>query len=84
MTVRDAASGRVVWEGPFQVPANGRAELGRLSDGGRQGVWLISCTPDKGCAGTNHYLYGRPPFRLSDYRTWLAAPAAGDTALITP
>ena len=88
VTVRDAASGRVAWQGPFQVAANGRAELARLSPARAQGVWLISYSLDNGSAGhktgTNHYLYGEPPFRLSDYRSWLDSPAAGDTALITP
>lgn len=76
VTVRDAASGRVAWQGPFQVAANGRAELARLSPARAQGVWLISYSLDNGSAGhktgTNHYLYGEPPFRLSDYRSWLS------------
>ena len=73
VTVRDAASGRVVWKGSFRIPANGRAELARLTAGSPQGVWLISCTVDgaRHRTGTNHYLYGEPPFRLSDYRAWL-------------
>jgi beta-mannosidase len=78
----------VAWQGPFPVAANGRAELARLSPARAQGVWLISYSLDNGSAGhktgTNHYLYGEPPFRLSDYRSWLDSPAAGDTALITP
>ncbi len=71
ITVRDASSGRIVWKGSTRLDANGRAEAARLKHPEGQGIWLIEYSVDGAAPSFNHYLYGDPPFSLSDYRKLL-------------
>jgi beta-mannosidase len=70
---RDAETGRVLWEGRFTIPANGRMELSALDFSGSatKGAVLIDGEAD-GVDLRNHYLYGERPFSIRDVRKWLA------------
>lgn len=68
--VTDVASGKVLFDGKYRVGANSKVELADIPDTGGQGVFLISYTAPEGRL-KNHYLYGKAPFRLSDYRAWM-------------
>ncbi|MCQ2390221.1 MAG: glycoside hydrolase family 2 [Kiritimatiellae bacterium] len=67
--ITDKASGRVVFEKTFTVPANGVAELGELPWEG-QGVFRLE-SELAGDKMENHYLYGLPPFDFSSVRQLL-------------
>lgn len=67
--VTDVTSGRKVYSGNYNVEANGKKELARLTDIKGQGMLKISYTVD-GKQQQNHYLYGKVPFRLNDYKKW--------------
>ena len=68
--VTDIASGKVLYNGKYHVEKNSKTDLATLPDTGGQGVFLISYTAG-GKEFKNHYLYGKAPFKLSDYRRWM-------------
>ncbi len=71
--VTDAATGAVLLEADFSVPANGRAAVGSIPAATTQQMWRLEWTLADGTRGINHYLAGPRPFNLSDYRRWLKA-----------
>jgi len=61
-----------LWRGvELDVPANGRTQIARIPARSGQGVLLIRYTVG-GVEYKNHCLYGDIPFRLDDYRAWMA------------
>ncbi|WP_300286679.1 sugar-binding domain-containing protein [uncultured Alistipes sp.] len=71
VTVTDAATGREVFRGSYTVPANGRSEVAALPVAEGQGMFVIRYDVG-GETFANHYLYGEPPYALSDYKKWLS------------
>ena len=68
--VTDVATGREVYKGSFTIGANSSMQIAGLPEMNGQGVLLIRYDSD-GKKLANHYLYGAPPFKLSDYKSWL-------------
>ena len=64
----EAKDGKAVFEGDFEIEANGRAEVAKVAWNG-QGLFRIVWTSDGG-DGANHYLHGEPPFAWADYAKW--------------
>lgn len=64
--VTDVASGVLIFSGNFEIEANGRTEISSLPERDGQGILLIRYVID-GKSYANHYLYGKPPFKLADY-----------------
>jgi len=69
--VVDVESGKTVCKCVYNVEANGRSEAANIPETDGQGMYLIRYTGENGEQFTNHYLYGRPPFRLESYRKWI-------------
>ena len=69
LTVKDADSGEVLYNGSFNVPANGKVTAGYISAQSKQAMWLIDYTVD-GKTYHNHYMAGEAPFKLKDYERW--------------
>ncbi|MBQ6534334.1 MAG: hypothetical protein IJI37_04120, partial [Opitutales bacterium] len=67
--VVDADSGREVFAGAFEVPANGLVKAGKVAPPNEKGMLLVECEVG-GKKFPNHYLYGKPPFALADYKRW--------------
>jgi len=68
--VTDVASGKKVWSGEFSIPANSKTDVtGIQFEGAGQGAFLIEYEID-GVKRKNHYIYGEPPYKLDDFRTW--------------
>ena len=67
--VIEAKDGKPVFDGPFEVAANGLVALTKLAWDG-QGLYRIEWTSSAG-AGRNHYLHGEPPFAWADYCKWI-------------
>ena len=68
-TYRDRASGAVLLDGEWSVPANAALRIGEVPFEG-QGVIDIEYAVDGAPAERNHYLYGAPPFRWADIHFW--------------
>ena len=68
-TYRDKASGKVLLDCDYKVPANGKVRLGAAPFSG-QGLIEIAYTVDGGPVLRNHFLYGEPPFSWNDVRKW--------------
>jgi len=66
----DKATGQVYFTREFEIPANGKVELGKVPFKG-QGVVVIDAILD-GRPFRNHFLHGEPPFKWADVETWLA------------
>ena len=70
-SVRDVGSGEVVAEGRGIAAADCVTRLARISySEDRKRFYVIKWT-DGNTRGTNHYLAGKPPFELRQYREWL-------------
>lgn len=70
VTVTDVASGRKLFESDYTVPANARREIARIPEMEGQGMMLITYSTPEGEL-RNHYLYGKAPFKLDEYRKLL-------------
>lgn len=70
VTVTDVASGKQVFEGQFYVPANGKVQISSLPGQKGQGIWLIRYKVGNQ-EFSNHYLYGKAPFKLAEYKRLL-------------
>ncbi len=68
--VTDVATGKNIYKSNFSVEANGRTLISSLPEMGGQGMLLIRCKID-GKDYSNHYLYGKPPFKLNEYKELL-------------
>lgn len=74
LSVTDVESGKKIYSGEFSFPANSKNEIAGISlDGLSKGMLLIEYETDSGKTLKNHYLYGEPPYKLSDVRKWLKA-----------
>lgn len=71
LSLRDADSGKALFEAEFRVAANGRQTVGFVPSASQPSLWLIDWTVEGGATGRNHYLAGPRPFDLGDYRRWL-------------
>ncbi len=70
-TVTEIGSGRVISEGDALAPANETTPMATVPyDPDAQRCYLIAWSGPLG-EGRNHYLAGRPPFRLAEYRDWV-------------
>ena len=67
--VFDVESGKVLYEGEFTIPANGRAVLmaNLPKPDAKEGIILIEYTIEGQSKKLNHFLYGKPPFSLEKY-----------------
>ncbi len=70
VSVTDVETGQTVFEGTFQVPANSKTQVASLPEQKGQGVYLITYKTNSETL-RNHYLYGKPPYRLEKYREWM-------------
>jgi beta-mannosidase len=68
--VTDVASGRQVFAGKFHIDANGKTKIASLPEMSGQGILLINYKVG-GKDYANHYLYGKAPFKLSEYKELL-------------
>ena len=71
VAVRDVDAGTVLFEGRAAAAANAATAVAPLRPPAGQRFLRLEWHGD--AAGANHYLAGAPPFRLADYRRWLAA-----------
>ena len=68
--VTDVESGKVLYNGKFNVGSNDRSLVAGLPVPQGQGVLLIEYETD-GQKYRNHYLYGAPPFDFKSYQRWM-------------
>ena len=69
VTVKAADTGETLFSSSFDIPANGRTVVGEIPAREGQGMWLIEAVIGEAQLA-NHYLTGRPPFKLDDYERW--------------
>ena len=69
VVVRDADSGETLFSGSFEIPVNGKTEVGTISEKHKQSMWIIDYTIGNE-KYINHYLAGEAPFKLEDYQRW--------------
>ena len=68
LTVRDALTEEILWEGPFAVGENTSIPVARISAYYSEQKILLFHWEANGEAGFNHYLCGYPPISLGMYR----------------
>lgn len=69
--VWDADSRETLLDGTFEVPANECCVIDSLRVSHGQQKLLLIEWESQGVRGVNHYLMGRPPFDLEQYKKWL-------------
>ncbi len=69
MRARDCATGRTLYEGEVEIPANGTRLLAESLPLSGKGMVRIDYAFE-GVERVNRCLYGAPPFSLADYRSW--------------
>ena len=69
VAVEDADTGEMIFSSSFAIPANGKTVVGEIAVRGGQAMWLVDTTIGE-TRLHNHYLAGRPPFKLDDYERW--------------
>lgn len=67
--VRDADSGKTLFAAPVNIPANSKLVIGLIPECMNQSMWLVDYSI-QGQKFTNHYLNGKTPFKLEDYKRW--------------
>ena len=72
VTVTDVKSGKEVFKGKYEIGPNGREVLSRIPERNGQGIFKITYTGRDGKPLSNHYLYGKAPFNIKDYRKLLS------------
>lgn len=70
VSVTDVASGKEIFKGRFSVNANSKNAITGLPEMTGNGILLIRYSIN-GKAYANHYLYGKPPYVLKDYKQLL-------------
>ena len=70
VSVTDIDSGKELMTKEYTAPANSSSDIGKIPEQEGQGMLLIKYSVDGGKEQTNHYMYGKPPFKLSDYKKW--------------
>ena len=71
--VVDVDSNKEVFNKEFEVVENAKTLVGKIDAPDGQGMFLIEYELEDGTKHLNHYMYGRPPFKLSDYKRWYKA-----------
>jgi beta-mannosidase len=69
IAVSDADTGESLFSASFDIPVNGKTVIGYIPEKEKQSMWLIDYSIGKE-KYTNHYLAGKAPFKLDDYRQW--------------
>jgi beta-mannosidase len=67
--VKDIDTKEIIFSGKFTIPVNGKTVIGNIPQTDKQAMWLIEYTIGNE-KFTNHYLAGKPPFKLKDYEKW--------------
>jgi len=70
--VMDVQNGKMICKCPYSVEANGRIVAANIPVTDGQGLYIIRYTGENGEQLTNHYLYGKAPFKLDSYRKWIS------------
>ena len=71
ITVTDVKNGQVVFKGGYEVDPNGRKVIAKIHERNARGIFKITYTGRNGETLGNHYLYGKAPFNLEEYRNLL-------------
>jgi beta-mannosidase len=71
--VIDVDSKKEVFSGKFEVAENSKTLVGKIEAPEGQGMFLIEYELEDGKKQLNHYMYGKPPFKLADYKKWFKA-----------
>lgn len=70
ISVTDVDSGKELMSKEYTVPANSSSDIGKIPEQTGQGMLLIKYSVDGKEDQINHYMYGKPPFKLSNYKKW--------------
>ena len=68
--ITDVETGKAIFKGDFFIDANGKTSISSLPEMEGQGILLIRYKIE-GKDYSNHYLYGKPPFKLDEYKRLL-------------
>ncbi len=63
-----SSTSATLWEGDFEVEANGRGTLATLPQSATPALWILAWTLEDGTTGWNHFLAGPRPFDLAWHR----------------
>jgi len=79
VSVVQADSGQELFHSDFSVEANGKTTAGHIPEIGSHEMWLIHYELEDGSKHLNHYLSGKAPFKLEDYKRWFGRLKINDS-----
>jgi len=72
ITVLNADTNRELFNSVFDAEANGKMIAGYIPETVSHEMWLIQYETEDGIRHMNHYLSGKAPFNLEDYKRWFS------------
>jgi len=70
LVIKNIDTGKELYRTSFKCPPNGRIIAGQLNTSDKQGIWIIEWSSSAGEKFKSHYLNGKAPFQLADYKRW--------------
>lgn len=71
VSVTDLSADTLLYEGDFKVAENGLTEIAAIKSPPGQGILKITYNVDDQDTQVNHFLYGKPPYDLNEYLSWI-------------
>ena len=71
VVITDLGVDRSLFASDFSIVPNGISVIGRISEGSISSMWLLDSVINNLVPMRNHYLSGKRPHNLSDYKNWL-------------
>ena len=70
MLIKSVDNGKEIFRAAYTCPANGRIIAGKIQASEKQDMWIIEWSTSGGEKFRSHYLNGKAPFNLAQYKKW--------------
>ena len=68
--IKSVDNGKEIFRAAYTCPANGRIIAGKIQASEKQDMWIIEWSTSGGEKFRSHYLNGKAPFNLAQYKKW--------------
>lgn len=70
VVIKSVDTGKEIFRTAYKCPVNGRIIAGRMPSSDKQEMWIIEWNTSSGEKFRSHYLNGKAPFQLAQYKNW--------------
>lgn len=68
--IKSIHTGKEIFRAVYNCPGNGRINVGKISASEKQDMWIIEWSASGRNKLRSHYLNGKVPFNLAEYKKW--------------